>query len=84
MTTMRLNSQVQQFEGFGPGWVFCMNPEMPIGAARNPNLGDFMNPKGAQATKTNHLLGAIRQIRQASLTADFNGQLNLCINSRSR
>ena len=57
---------------------------MPIGAAGNPHFGDFMNRKDAQTTKTRHSLVAIRQIRQASITADFNGKLNFPLNSRLR
>ena len=57
---------------------------MPSGAAGNPNFEDFANHKEAQTTQTHHLSGAIRQIGRASLTADFNGGLNLSFNRRLR
>ena len=50
---------------------------MPIGAAGSPHFGDFTNPKEDQAAKTHHLPGIIHQIRQSSVTADFNGKSNL-------
>ena len=53
---------------------------MPIGAAGSPHFADFMNPKDSQSTKPHHLLDMIRQIRQASLTEDFNGELDFRIN----
>ena len=75
---MHLNAQVWQFGGFAPGGrVFGRTPKMPMGAVANPHLADFMNPKGAHATETNHFLGIMRRIRQSSLTAYFNGELNL-------
>ena len=37
----------------------------------------FANPKEPRATKTHNPHGIIRQIRQASTAADFNGELNL-------
>ena len=83
MPTTHLNSQVQQFDGFTTGQrVFGGTPKMPIGTAGSPNFEDFTNPKEAQTPKTRHLLGIIRQIRQASQTADFNGKLNLRLNRR--
>ena len=87
MAMMRLNSQVQQFGGFTPGGrggggVFGMTPKMPIGAAGSPHFEDFTNPKEAKITKTHHLLAIILQIRQESITAYFNGILNLRVNRR--
>ena len=85
MITMRLNSQVPQFGARTPGKrVFGLSPKMPIGAVGSPHFPDSANPKGAQSTKTHHLLWLIRQIRQASLTAVLNMQLNLCVNRRLR
>ena len=74
MTMAHLNSQVQQFGGVTHVQrVFGATPKMPIGAVGNPHFGDFMNPKEAGETETHHFPGVIRKIRQASLTADFNG-----------
>ena len=55
---------------------------MPIGAAGSPHFGDLTNPKDARKTKTHHLLGIVHQIRQASITEDFNRKLNLRLNRR--
>ena len=83
MATMRLNFQAQQLGGFTPGnMVSGGTPKMPIGAVGSPHFEDFLNPKEAQTTKTNHFLGVLRQIRQVSLASDFNGKLNLCLNKR--
>ena len=57
---------------------------MPIGTVGGPHFEDFMNPKEAKTTKTHHLLEIMRRIRQASLTADFNGKSNLCLNRMFR
>ena len=58
MTTMRLNSQAQQFDGLTPGHiVFGVTPIMPIGTVGDPHFEDFMNPKGAETTKTHHFSG---------------------------
>ena len=57
---------------------------MPIGKAGDPHIGDFMNPKVAPAAKTHHLLRAVHQIRKASLTADFSGELNYDLEKRLR
>ena len=57
---------------------------MPIAAVGDPHIVYFMNPVEAPAAKTHHWLGGIRQIRQASLTADFSGKLNLSPNKRIR
>ena len=57
---------------------------MPTGTVGNPHFEDFANPKAAQSIKTHHLVGVIHQIRHASLTADFNEKLNLCVNRRFR
>ena len=82
MATMRLKSRTRQFGGFTHGGrVFGRAPEMPIGAVGNPHFEDFTNPVGAPAAKTHHLLWAIQQIRQASLTAYFSGELNLAFRS---
>ena len=43
-----------------------------------------MNPKEPPETQTHHILGVIRQIRQASCAADFNGELNLRLDKRLR
>ena len=84
MAMMRLNSQVRQFGGFAPGRrVFGMAPEMPIGAGGNPRFDDFTDPKEAPETKTHHLLGAIREIRQASLNSDFVDKSNLSLHKRA-
>ena len=77
MTTMRFNSRVRQFGGFASGRrVFGRAPKMPIVAVGNPNFGDFANPKEALGAKTHHLLGAIQEIRQSSLNADFRNKLH--------
>ena len=53
MTAMRLNSQVRQFDGFTPGQrVFGRTPKLPIGAVRNPNFAEFMNPAAAPTAKS--------------------------------
>ena len=57
---------------------------MPIAAVGDPHIVYFMNPVEAPAAKTHHWLGGIRQIRQASLTADFIAQLNLALRKRIR
>ena len=75
---MPLNSQVRKFGGFAHGRrVLCRAPIIPIGAVSNPNFADFANPKDARRAKTHRLPCIIRQIRQASPTAYFNGKLNL-------
>ena len=80
-TMIHLNSQVRQFGGFTHGpRVLGRTPKMPIGAVVNPHFLAFVNPKDAETTKTHHLLGIIRQFRQASSTAYFNGGLNLRLN----
>ena len=85
MTMVRLNSPVQQFGWFAKERrVFGRPPKMPIGTVDSPNFADFTNPMDEQSTKTYHLIGIIHQIRQASLTADFNGNLNLRIDRRFR
>ena len=49
MTTLRLNSQAQQYGGFTPGQrVTGRTPKLPIGAVGNPNFADSMNPAGRQ------------------------------------
>ena len=79
-TTMRLNSQVQQFGGFAPGKrVPGRTPKMPIGEIGNPLFGDFTNPPEAPVTKTHGLLSAIRKIRHASLNADFSNKMNMAL-----
>ena len=47
-------------------------------------FSDFVNPKEARKTKTHRIFLIIRQIRQASVTGNFNGKLNLRINRRAR
>ena len=47
-------------------------PKMPIGTVGDPHFDDFVNPKEAQTAKTHRLLGVIRHIAKASLTADLN------------
>ena len=85
MTMVRLNSHVHRSVAPTPGRrVFGRTPKMPIGAVSNPNFADFTKPKEAGTTKTHHLLVVIRQIRQASLAADFNGELKLRSNRRFR
>ena len=85
MTTMRLNSQVRQFDGFVHGRrVFCWAPKMTIGAVGDPDFEDFTNPFEVRTAKTHHFSGAIRQIRQASLTECFSAKLNLSLISRIR
>ena len=49
---------------------------MPIGTIDNPHFEDFTNPKDAAAAKTHGLIGLIRKIQQASLSADFINKLN--------
>ena len=85
MKTMRLNSQVQQFGGFAPGQrVFGRTPKKPIAAVGNPHFDDFANPKEARAEETHHSLGAMREIRQASINGDFVNKLNLRLHKRVR
>ena len=85
MTTTHLNSQVRKFDGFAHGQrVFVGAPKMPIGAVGNPHFDDFMNSGEAPTAETHHLFGAIRQIRQAPLAADFSGELNLATGGRIR
>ena len=82
---MLLNSQVEQFGGFTHGQsVFGRTPKMPIGAVGNPHFEDYTNPVGEPTAETHHLLGAIQQIRQASLTAYFSGILDLALRKRIR
>ena len=77
-TMMHLKSQVQQFGGFAHGHrVFGWAPGIRIGAVANPHFADFTNPYEAITTKTHHLHGIIRQIRQSPLEAYFNGKLKL-------
>ena len=74
--TMRLNSQAQKFDGCATGKrVFGRTPKMTIGTVRGLHFDDSMNPMEPQTTKTHHLLGVIRKIRQASVTEDFNGKI---------
>ena len=78
MTMMHLNSLLQKIGDVAPGKrVFGRDPKMPIGPVCNPHFSDFANPKGRKTTKTHHLPGVIRQFRQSSLTAAFNGVLHL-------
>ena len=78
MTTMHLNSQVQKGGGCAHGLrVFGRTPNVPIGRVPNPHFSGFVNHKAARAIETHHLHVVIHQIRQASLTGDFNGELNL-------
>ena len=85
MAALHLNSQVQQYDGFTPGQrVFGRKPKLPIGAAGNPNFTDFANPIVAQAAKSLSLVNTIPQIRKASLEADFNGEMQLCLERRVR
>ena len=85
MATMHLNSQVQQFAGSTHGQrVSGRTSKMPIGTAGNPYFEYFTTPVEAPTTKTHHLLGMIRQISQASLTADFSGKLNSALQKRIR
>ena len=85
MTTMHLNPQVQKFGGLTPvRGVFGRAPKMQIGTVGNPHFSDFVTPKEAQTTKTHRLLGIIHQIRQSSLTEDFNGKLDFRLNRRVR
>ena len=85
MTTMRLNSQVRQFYGLTHGQrVFGGAPKCRLGRWEVRILAIFKNPMDAQSIKTHHSLWANRQIRQASLTEDFNGKLDLCINRSFR
>ena len=80
-----LNSRVRQHGGTTHEKRACVRaPKMPIGAVYNPYFTDFTNTKETPTTETNHLLGIIRQIRQASPDADFDGKLNLGLNRRFR
>ena len=80
MTTMRLYSQAQQYDGFTPRQrVFGRTPKLPIWEIDNPFFEDFTNPAEAPATKTQWFLSVIRQIRQASLNADFSNKLNTAL-----
>ena len=63
---------------------FGRTPKMPIVTVGNPHFEDFTNPAGAPTTETHHFLGAIQKIRQALLTADFSGELNLALRKRIR
>ena len=77
MTMMRLNSQVQQYDGFTPGErVFGRARKLPIGAFGNPFFEYFMNPLEAPAEKTHNLISIIFKIRQASLKADFQSKMD--------
>ena len=63
-TTMRLNSQVRQYDGFGHrGRVFGRAQKMAIAAVDSPHFEDFTNPVEAPTAKTHHLSGMIRQVR---------------------
>ena len=85
MDALRLNSQLQQYDGFTPGQrVFGGTPKLPIGTVDNPNFNDCMNPKTAPTTKSMSLLHTIFQIRRASLEADFSGKINVCLSTRLR
>ena len=85
MTSLRLNSQVQQYDGFTPGKrVFGGAPKLPIGTLGNPNFNDCVNPKTAPTAKSMSLLRTIFQIRRASLEADFSGKINVCPSTRLR
>ena len=85
MPTMRLNSQVRQFDGCAPGQrVVGRTPEMPIGAIGNPHFEDFTNPKDATNTKTHQLIYVIRKKRHSSLNSDFNNKLNTVLHMRFR
>ena len=80
MTTMRLNSQVRQFEGFAPGRrVFGRTPKMPIWDIDNPFFEYFTSPVEEPKTKVHGLLSVIRKIRQASLNADFINKLSAAL-----
>ena len=85
MAMMRLNSHVRQFGGFAP-WrsFFGRTPRMPITAVGSPHFEYSMKPKEAPAEKTHHLLGAVREIRQASLNADCSYKLNMALRKRVR
>ena len=61
---------------------FGRTPKVPIGAADNPYFEDFRNRKEAPTAKTHQLLGAIREIRQSSLNADFSNKLNMSLRRR--
>ena len=77
MATMRLNSQVQQYDGFTPGKrVFWRGPKLPIGAVGNPFFEYFMNPADAPTAETQNLISMIFEIRQAPLTSDFRNKLD--------
>ena len=85
MTSLHLNSQVQQYGGFTLGQrVFGRTPKLPISTVGNPNFNDCMNPKTAPKAKSASLLHAIFQIRRASLEADFSSKIQACLAKRLR
>ena len=82
---MRMDSQVQQDDGFTPGQrVFGRAPKFPICAIDNPFFEDFTNPVAAPATKTQNLISAIYEIRQASSEEDFQNKMNSALIRRVR
>ena len=63
---MRLGPQVQQFGGLKPGkLVIGRDPKMPTGAVGNLHFWIPRTQRGP-STKSHHLLGGIRQVRQSS------------------
>ena len=72
MTTMRLNSQVQQYDGSALGeTVFGRTPKLPIAVFGNPLFEDFTNPAEATTTETHGLLIIIHKIRRPSPKCRF-------------
>ena len=53
MTMMRLNSQVNQYDGSTPGkGVFGRSPKLPIRTADNAHFRDFANRSGSAVKNT--------------------------------
>ena len=83
MATMRLNSQVRQFDGFTPGNEFTgERQKKPIWTIGNPFFGDFTNTIGAPEAKVHGVISVIHNIRQASLNADFSNKLSTTLHRR--
>ena len=58
MCAMRLNAQVQRYDGFTPGRrrVVGRTPKWPIAKAGSPNLRDFTSANDSPSTQTRDLL----------------------------
>ena len=77
MCTMRLNPQVQQYDGFTPARrVSGRTPKLPIGAVGSPDLCDFANPNDSTETQTRAALVKLGEIQRSSLESDSVGKLN--------